>query len=288
MINKIGKYFSLVKFSHTIFAMPFAFIGFFLAYKMSGSSINIVLFLLVLLCMVFARNAAMAFNRYLDRDIDKKNKRTQFREIPQGVIKPKSALIFVIVNAVLFTATTYFINSLCFYLSPVALIVILGYSYFKRYTALCHFILGIGLSLAPIGAYLSVTGEFDLLPVMFSLIVLFWVSGFDIIYSLQDIDFDKSQNLNSMPALLGKRNALILSAIVHVFSSLIVLYAGYYADFGFCYWIGAITFIGLLWYQHLIVKPNDLSKVNIAFATTNGIASIIFASFTILSLFCNY
>ncbi|MBE9469063.1 MAG: 4-hydroxybenzoate octaprenyltransferase [Bacteroidetes bacterium] len=285
MINKIGKYFSLVKFSHTIFAMPFAFIGFFLAYKMSGSSINIVLFLLVILCMVFARNAAMAFNRYLDRDIDKENKRTQFREIPQGIIKPKSALIFVIVNAVLFIATTYFINSLCFYLSPVALIVILGYSYFKRCTALCHFILGLGLSLAPIGAYLSVTGKFDLLPVMFSLIVLFWVSGFDIIYSLQDIDFDKSQKLNSIPALLGKRNALILSAILHAFSSLIVLYIGYYANFGIFYWIGALAFIGLLWYQHLIVKPDDLSKVNIAFFTTNGIASIIFACFTILSLF---
>jgi 4-hydroxybenzoate polyprenyltransferase len=145
-----------------------------------------------------------------------------------------------------------------------------------------------GLSLAPIGAYLSVTGKFDLLPLLFSVIVFFWVSGFDIIYSLQDIDFDKSQNLNSMPAILGKRNALILSAVLHFFSSLIVLYAGYYADFGVFYWIGALIFIGLLWYQHSIVKPNDLSKVNIAFGTTNGIASIIFASFTILSLFCNY
>lgn len=285
MIKKIGKYFSLVKFSHTIFAMPFAFIGFFLAYKMSGSSINLVLFVLVLLCMIFARNAAMAFNRYLDRDIDKKNKRTQFREIPQGVIKPKSALAFVIINSILFITTTYFINNLCFYLSPVALIVILGYSFFKRYTALCHFILGIGLSLAPIGAYLSVTGKFDLLPLMFSVIVLLWVSGFDIIYSLQDIDFDKSQNLNSMPALLGKRNALILSAVLHVFSSLIVLYAGYYAHFDIFYWAGAIIFISLLLYQHLIVKPTDLSKINLAFATTNGIASIIFATFTILSLY---
>ena len=285
MINKIGKYFSLVKFSHTIFAMPFAFIGFFLAYKMSGLSINIILFLLVILSMVFARNAAMAFNRYLDRDIDKKNKRTQFREIPQGVIKPKSALAFVIINSILFITSTYFINNLCFYLSPVALIVILGYSYFKRYTALCHFILGVGLALAPIGAYLSVTGKFDLLPLLFSVIVLFWVSGFDIIYSLQDVDFDKSINLNSMPALLGKRKALILSAILHILSSLVILYIGYYAHFDIFYWAGAIVFISLLLYQHLIVKPSDLSKINLAFATTNGIASIIFATFTILSLY---
>ncbi len=285
MINKIGKYFSLVKFSHTIFAMPFAFIGFFLACKISGSSISIVLFVLVVLCMVFARNAAMSFNRYLDRDIDKKNKRTQLREIPSGVIKPKSALAFVIINSILFIATTYFINSLCFYLSPVALIVILGYSFFKRYTALCHFILGTGLSLAPIGAYLSVTGRFDLLPLLFSVIVFFWVSGFDIIYSLQDIDFDKSENLNSMPTLLGKRKALILSAILHIFSSIVVLYIGYYAHFDVFYWIGAVIFIGLLWYQHSIVKPYDLSRVNIAFATTNGIASIIYAVFTILNLF---
>ena len=162
--------------------------------------------------MVFSRNAAMAFNRYIDRDIDKANERTaEVREIPNGSIQPKSALIFVIVNSVLFIATTFFINSICFYLSPVALIVVLGYSLTKRFTALCHLVLGVGLSLAPIGAYLAVTGSFAWLPLYFSFAVLFWVAGFDMIYALQDDTFDKEMGLNSIPAKIGRKATLNLS-----------------------------------------------------------------------------
>lgn len=282
----ISNYFSLIKFSHTIFALPFAVIGFFLAVTQMQTPINWKLFLYVLLCMVFARSAAMAFNRYIDRDIDKANARTaKVREIPNGSIQPKSALVFVIINCVLFIATTYFINPLCFYLSPVALLVVLGYSLTKRFTALCHLILGVGLSLAPIGAYLAVTGKFDWLPLFFSFAVLFWVSGFDIIYALQDEEFDKEQQLHSIPVVLGKKNALFLSTVLHIITASLIVFAGFYASLNLFYWIGSGVFIALLTYQHLIVKPNDLSKVNLAFFTTNGIASVVFSVFVLMDLF---
>ncbi len=283
--QQVKHYMSLIKFSHTVFALPFAMIGFSLAVVKDDYTFSWALFTKVLLCMVFARTAAMAFNRYLDRRFDALNPRTAKREIPAGIIKPQNALAFTIANGVLFIATTYFINSLCFYLSFIALFVILFYSYTKRFTALCHIVLGIGLSLSPLGAYLAVTGVFSLVPVLFSLTVLTWVSGFDIIYALQDEDFDKSQQLHSIPAALGTAKALMVSNILHVLSALFVIYAGIEGSFHIVYWIGAAVFIGLLLYQHILVKPNDLSKVGIAFANTNGIASIVFAIFTIISFF---
>lgn len=283
--NTLSNYLSLIKFSHTIFALPFAIIGYFLAIAFTNASFNAQLFGLIILCMIFARSAAMAFNRYIDRKIDEQNARTAVREIPAGVVKPSSALIFVIINCALFIATTFFINTLCFYLSPIALAVVLGYSLTKRFTALCHLILGVGLSLAPIGAYLAVTGEFAWLPLFFSFAVLFWVSGFDIIYALQDEEFDRSKNLKSIPVWLGKKGALMLSTFLHLFSAGFVIYAGFYADFSIWYWLGVLVFVGLLIYQHTLVKPNDLSKVNIAFFTTNGIASVVFAVFVLIDLF---
>lgn len=285
MASGISNYLSLIKFSHTIFALPFAIIGYFLAINFTDATFDLTLFALVILCMVFARSAAMAFNRYIDRKIDEQNARTAIREIPAGIVKPKSAIAFVIINCVLFITTTYFINPLCFYLSPVALLVVLGYSLTKRFTALCHLILGIGLALAPIGAYLAVTGKFDWLPLFFSFAVLFWVSGFDIIYALQDEDFDKSKNLKSIPVYMGKKGALYFSTFLHIISATFVIYAGIYARFNFWYWIGTTVFVGLLIYQHTLVKPNDLSKVNIAFFTTNGIASVIFAVFVLIGLY---
>jgi 4-hydroxybenzoate polyprenyltransferase len=280
-----ANYLSLVKFSHTIFAMPFAVMGFFLAVVFTKATVDWKLFVFVILCMVFARSAAMAFNRYIDRKFDEKNKRTAIREIPAGIITPKNALVFIILNCILFITTTFFINHICFYLSPVALLVILGYSYTKRFTALCHVVLGVGLSLAPIGSWLAVTGSFAVLPLLYSFSVLFWVSGFDIIYALQDDEFDRSQRLHSIPVALGRRGGLLLSTIFHVISGGLVIYAGIYAEFDLWYWIGTLVFCGLLVYQHLLVKPNDLSKVNLAFMTTNGVASLIFCAFVLLELF---
>jgi 4-hydroxybenzoate polyprenyltransferase len=305
-MTRVKNYLSLIKFSHTIFAMPFALIGFFLGMKSGLFEISIknefpgidveardVLYLkylslkfgLVILCMIFARSAAMAFNRYLDRQFDAKNPRTAIREIPAGIINEKNALVFTIANCLLFIACTFFINKICFYLSPVALFVILFYSYTKRFTALCHLVLGLGLSLAPIGAYLAVTGRFDWLPLLFSFTVLFWVSGFDIIYALQDEEFDKQNKLHSIPSMLGKTKALRVSELLHLLSAAFVVFAGVYGKFGYWYWAGIAVFIGMLIYQHSIVKPNDLRRVNIAFMTANGIASVVVAFFVILDLF---
>ncbi len=281
------RYLSLVKFSHTIFAMPFALLGFTLGSLNGGQGLSWRLLLLVVLCMVFARSAAMAFNRYLDRDIDGINPRTKIREIPAGLISPKSALSFVIINCALFMISAWFINLRCFLLSPVALLVILGYSYTKRFTFLCHFVLGAGLGLAPLGAYLATGGGFDTLPLLYAGAVLLWVSGFDIIYALQDEAFDKSQGLNSIPAYLGGKGALNLSTVLHIFCALFIMTAcflqsGLYPSFGWIHWLAMLVFLGLLFYQHTLVKVNDLSKVNLAFFTTNGIASLIFGGLVIL------
>jgi len=292
-MTTVKNYLSLIKFSHTIFAMPFAFIGFclgMLAYRSIFTPLYdwralLILFLLVVLCMIFARSAAMSFNRYLDRAFDAKNPRTAIREIPAGILKANRVLTFTVINCLLFILCTFFINRLCFFLSPVALFVVLGYSYTKRFTPLCHLVLGLGLSLAPIGAYLAVTGRFSVLPVLFSFVVIFWVSGFDIIYALQDEEFDKSQNLYSIPAWLGKAKGLRVSELLHLASAVFVIIAGIYGGFGWLYWAGVAVFSGMLIYQHSIVKPHDLRKVNLAFMTANGIASVVFAGFVILDLF---
>lgn len=279
----LNNYLSLIKFSHTVFALPFALIGFFLASSQFGFDWgNLVL---VLMCMVFARSAAMAFNRYIDRDIDLKNPRTaEVREIPKGVISPKAALLFVIFTSVNFIIITYFINTLCFYLSPIALIVVLGYSYTKRFTSLCHLVLGLGLALAPLGAYLAVSGEFALTPILFSVAVLFWVSGFDIIFALQDDTFDKENKLNSIPVFLGRKKALNLSKFFHLITFLSLAYAGVLLELNLLYWIGFALFSALLIYQHTIISEKDLSRVNLAFFTTNGIASVVFGAFVILDI----
>ena len=285
LFKKVKDYFSLVKFSHTVFAMPFALIGFSLAVSGDEHNFSTRLLLLIILCMIFARNAAMGFNRLADNRFDALNPRTRTREIPSGTISTGAATVFVIVNSILFIITTGFINRLTLFLSPVALLVILGYSLTKRITALCHFILGLGLSLAPIGAYISVTGTFDLLPLIYSLIVITWVSGFDIIYALQDDEFDRSNRLYSLPSAAGRKRALLISILVHIITFLAVLAAGFAGSSGLIFWIGGLLFTSLLIYQHTIVRHDDLSRVTLAFGTTNGIASIIFASFVILDLF---
>lgn len=283
------KYLDLVKFAHTLFAMPFALVGFTIATVEQGTGLRWALLLAVVLCMVFARSAAMAFNRWLDRDVDAVNPRTKMREIPAGIISPTSALTFVLINGVLFIATTFFINRLCFLLSPVALAVVLGYSYTKRFTWLCHLVLGLGLALAPVGAYLAVMGRFDWIPVLYGLAVLFWTAGFDVVYALQDEEFDQSHRLYSMPAFFGKTRALRLSEWMHLVTAALMVFAGRLLharlpEANNLLWIGTGVFLALLVYQHLLVKPNDLRRVNLAFFTTNGFASLIFGACTILDL----
>lgn len=283
-------YLSLIKFSHTVFALPFALVGFFLGvYSGDVHTFDWRLLGLVLLCMVFARSAAMAFNRYTDRKIDAQNTRTQIREIPAGVISARAALIFVILCALAFVTTTWFINRLCFFLSPVALLVTLGYSYTKRFTALSHLVLGLGLSLAPVGAYLAVTGQFHLLPCLLGGVVMLWVAGFDIIYALQDIGFDTSHGLKSIPASLGADRALLVAKVIHGICAVLLALAVWmmfnnYRNLGWLTGAGAVIFLIMLISQHRLVKPNDLSRVNLAFFTTNGIASVVFGTLCIADL----
>lgn len=278
------KYFSLVLFAHSVFALPFAIIGFFLAIETTEHEFDWYKLLLMLACMVLARNAAMAFNRYLDRDVDALNPRTATRDVPAGRVSPGQALTFTLVNSALFILATWFINPICFYLSPVALLVILGYSYTKRFTPLCHLVLGLGLGLAPVGAYLVVTGVFHIVPIFYGIAVLCWVSGFDIIYALQDEDFDRQHNLRSIPVLLGTRGAIRLSEILHVISAIFVMLPLIYIDLGWPYYLGILSYVGLLIYQHRLFTPTDLSRVDRAFMTTNGVASVVFAVFFLLAI----
>jgi 4-hydroxybenzoate polyprenyltransferase len=240
--------------------------------------------------MVTARNAAMAFNRYLDKDIDKENNRTSIREIPRGIIQPGQALVFVIINCSLFILFAACINLVCLYLSPIALLIILGYSYTKRFTWLCHFILGLGLALAPTGAYLAITGHFSANIILLSSAVFFWVSGFDIIYALQDVAFDKQKNLKSVPVLLGIKNARHLSLVVHIVCIIFLLLFVRQvtienAEMGLILGIGTLLFIILVIYQHTIVNINNLSRIDSSFFLTNGIASLLFGLSFVLDIY---
>lgn len=283
-MERIISYLKLVKFSHTIFAMPFALIGLFFGSERGGGEFSWSLFGLIILAMIFARNAAMGFNRWADRTIDARNPRTALREIPASVVSPMSALIFVVVNSVFFVVVASFINTLALYLSVPALVILLGYSYLKRFTPLCHYGVGLALGIAPSAAYIAVTGELALAPLILSLTVFLWSGSFDILYALADEDFDREHGLRSIPQTLGRGWSLVISAAGHalVLPLLVLLY--YAGDLGYLYIIGASIFSMLLCYQHIIVKPSDISRLNAAFFTSNGFASVIFAIFTISDL----
>ncbi len=289
-MDSVKKYLSLVTFSHTIFAMPFALLGATVGFiAIEGLPwIEVArLLLLVVLCMIFIRSAAMAFNRYLDADIDAKNERTKTREIPSGVISRSRALIFTIVMSILFVVTTYFTNSLCFYLSPVALGVVLLYSYTKRFTSLCHLVLGLGLALAPVGAYMAVTQTVNWGIILLGISVLLWVAGFDIIYSLQDREFDKSEKLHSIPVRLGVERSIKFSILIHVLSALTLT-----ASMAFLtvfesplVILALIFFIGTIIYQHTLYSASDLSRINKQYMATNGLASLVFCALVLLGIF---
>lgn len=281
----IGKYFSLVKFAHTLFALPFALIGY--AWGVAVAGFDPWILLKVLLCMVFARNAAMGFNRVIDRRFDAENERTAMREIPNGQISVQAGKWFVFLNSVGFIAVAATFNWLTLILSPIALGVILGYSYTKRFTALCHFILALGLAIAPCGAYIAVTGTLDnWLPVLIASTVLTWVSGFDILYALQDASFDRSQGLHSVPARLGIKKSIGLSIGLHTITALTVILTGIlFFPTRWLYAVAALIFIGMLIYQHTKVKPLDYSKVDLTFTTINGVTSVAYATFVILAIF---
>lgn len=285
-MDHVSKYFSLVKFSHTIFAMPFAIIGFVYA----TTQIEVweepwwMLLTQVILCMVLARNVAMGFNRWADRDIDAKNPRTAQREIPSGAISSRKAMRFITINALLFVALASSINILTALLSPVALLIIIMYSYCKRFTALSHIVLGLSLSIAPIAAYIAVTGEFAIAPCVLSTIVLTWCAGFDIIYALQDAEFDRKNRLHSIPSKYSARTSLSISIALHVVTVIALLWFVTYCPQSTIMWVGVVIFIALIILQHILVTPTKQKNIGIAFGTINGLASTILAICIVIDL----
>ncbi len=284
-MKTILPFFSLVKFSHTIFSLPFAVVGFFMAVRKTETLPSPYIAVAVLLCLVFARNAAMSFNRYVDRKYDALNPRTKERELPSKKISEQSTLIFIVINCILFVTSSFFINSICFYLSPVALVVILGYSYIKRISWLCHFVLGLGLMIAPIGAYMAISATISADIFLLGLAVLFWVAGFDILYSIQDIDFDKENHLHSIPAKFGDVKALWIARYSHFIAFL--LFILWFYCFHWDEWFtlaGIIAFSVLLLRQNTLIHPGVYHRINAIFFLFNGLASIVFCIFYLMNL----
>lgn len=262
---------SLVVFAHTVFALPFALLSAVLA---AGGAPSLRTLGWILVAMVGARSAAMSFNRIVDRHIDAKNPRTARREIPAGVVSPAAAALFCTGSAALFVVAAAQLNRLCLWLSPVALAIVLGYSYAKRYTAAAHLVLGLSLAIAPVGAWVAVTGAFALPPVLLGLAVLFWVAGFDVIYSLQDLEFDRREGLRSIPARFGAARALQIARLFHG-ATLVLLYAVFLSVHGgWLFGAAVVVAGGFLVRQHRLVSPSDLSRVDAAFFTANGWLSV--------------
>ena len=261
----------MIKFAHTVFALPFALLAAVLA---AGGVPPLETLFWILVAMVGARSAAMSFNRIADRHLDARNPRTASREIPSGLLSTRFAALFCAGSAALFVVASAQLNRLCLLLSPVALAVVLGYSLTKRWTALSHLVLGLSLAIAPVGAWIAVTGSLARLPVVLGLAVVFWVAGFDVIYSLQDEDFDREQGLQSIPARLGARRALFVSTLFHAAALAFLCGAFVLAEGGVLFGLGVALAGAFLVRQHAIVKPGDLSRVDAAFFTANGWLSV--------------
>ena len=284
MIEKIAKYFRLVKFSHTIFAMPFALMAFAYALWSTKAEFSWWLLLQVVLCMVFARNVAMGFNRWADRKFDAENPRTANREIPSGQISPRKALAFVTINALLFIVTACTINTLTAILSPVALAVVMFYSYCKRFTSLAHLVLGLSLGIAPAGAYIAVTGTLTFAPCLLSLLVLTWCGGFDIIYALQDAEFDRKRGLHSIPSRFSVATSLYTSIALHCVSVAALIGFAWFLPQSWLLWCGVALFSAILVAEHILVTPKKQRSIGIAFGTLNGLASLTLAAFVIANI----
>jgi 4-hydroxybenzoate polyprenyltransferase len=280
----VKKYASLVVFAHTVFALPFALISFTLAYQTFPLERPLLLLIKVLGCMVTARNSAMSFNRLIDRHIDAHNERTKNRELPSGKLSPRAVTIFFIINATLFVACAGTINTLCLCLAFPTLVLLCGYSYTKRFTWLSHFVLGLSLAIAPAATWIAVTGTLSLSVLCLSLLVVLWVSGFDILYALPDHDHDRAHNLFSIPQRFGISASLWISGALHLLVVPVMVAFGLFARLGGLYLAASLIFTTLLIYQHAIVRPHRLTKLNHAFFTANGLASILFALLTIWEL----
>ena len=276
----------MIKFEHTIFALPFALISRILAARTLPHGVpSVRTGLWILMAMVGARSAAMAFNRIADARFDALNPRTAKRAIPTGLLSISQATIFTLAAIALLVLAAYELNPLCLMLSPFALAAILGYSYTKRFTALSHLALGFAIGIAPIGAWIAVTGRLDLIPVLLGTAVMLWIGGFDVIYALQDIDFDRQTGLHSLPRAIGPAPALLVSRLMHAAVLGILVVIGLIAGLHVLYFLGVGIVGCLILYEQSIVSPADVSRVNLAFFTLNGWVSIVLFAFVMLDRF---
>lgn len=280
--SSVGTYARMVKLSHSVFAMPFALA----AARIAALEVDVTWqqLALVVACLVLARTSAMGFNRLVDRHIDAKNPRTATRELPSGAISVRAAWAFTIGSAAGFVGCAALLGPATLALAPVALAIVWGYSLTKRFTALCHLVLGLGLALAPTGTWVALTGSYGWVPLLLSLAVATWVAGFDIIYACQDAAFDRQEGLHSVPSALGVRGALVVSAALHVGTVALLAVLPWLAPLGAAYWVGFAAITGVLAYEHAIVTPTDLSRIDKAFFDLNGYVSLLFLGFVLIGL----
>lgn len=279
--SKVKIFAEMIKFEHTIFALPFAYLGAFLATNGIPSGFH---FFWITMAMVGARTSAMALNRLIDRHIDARNPRTVERAIPKGLISVSETWAFIILSFILLFLSASMLNPLAFKLLPIAVFFLVVYSYTKRFTWLCHLVLGTSIGIAPAGAWVAVNGSLDLPAVILWIAIAFWVAGFDIVYACQDYNYDRKVGLNSIPVRFGISGALIMARVFHIITPLCLFLVGFLLKLGPIYFIGVILSAGILYYEHRMVSPDDLSKLNVAFFNMNGILSVVMFVFVVLDL----
>ncbi|OGU14527.1 MAG: 4-hydroxybenzoate octaprenyltransferase [Geobacteraceae bacterium GWC2_53_11] len=281
IMTKIGIFLEMIKFTHTIFALPFALTGALMAANGLPSVRQIAW---IILAMVGARTAAMAMNRLIDADIDARNPRTAVRAIPAGLIGKGLTFIFIVLSTALMLFSAYMLNPLCLKLSPIALFFLLLYSYCKRFTSLAHVVLGICLAAAPIGAWVAIRGAIDAPALVLGSVVLFWVAGFDILYALQDLDFDRDAGLHSIPVLLGVNGSLWAARLFHLIMIVLLFVLLILLNLGAIFLVGILTTILMLAYEHWLLRDGDLTKLDAAFFNMNGYISVAIVFFTAAEL----
>ncbi len=280
-MKSLIEFFKMIKLEHSLFALPFAFTGMLIGAKGIPS---LMVILWIIIAMVGARSAAMGLNRLIDAEIDAKNPRTSNRSIPKGLISKKNTLIYIIISLVIYFISAFMLNPLAFKLSIIPVAVFVLYSYTKRFTNFCHIVLGIALGLAPMGAWVAVSGQLPTAAFVLGCGVLTWVAGFDILYAIQDIEFDRNEGLHSIPALMGVSGALITARLLHIVAFILLFLLGFFADLGFIYLAGVLLSGAFMAYEHSLVSKNDLSKLNLAFFNINAYISIIIFIFTLLDV----
>jgi len=280
-VGKVKIYLEMIKFEHSVFALPFAYFGAFLSEKKVP---NLVTMIWITVAMVGARSFAMALNRIIDIEIDRRNPRTADRALPKGILSVRKAILFSVISLGAFLLAVYNLSPICRYLWPIVIIPFVVYPYTKRFTWLSHFVLGLCLGLAPVGAWIAITNSISTDPFLIGAAVLFWVAGFDILYAIQDVDFDLRHKLYSIPARFGIKASLVITRLLHLISIALLVWLGSRLNLGLFYFIGILVTAFLLAYENSLIRPDDLSRLNVAFFTVNGIISVIMFFFVAIDI----